>query len=159
MTEKTFENMMTFDPFSNTIGYDRMFNRMNELFGEFNNFKPQKYPPYNILKKDDNTFEIEIAVAGFKEEEIEIMVDEGILTIKGSSKSDMDDSNYFHRGIASRDFIRKFSLSDTIEINGATMNHGLLTIELENVVPEHKKPKKISIGGSTNKEPEFLTED
>lgn len=164
MNDIAYKNMMDFDPFQNTIGYDKMFDRIYAHATDFNTGKSQKYPPYNIIKVSDNNFEIEMAIAGFTEDELDIMTEDGILTVRGSSIEDGTDENYIHRGIARRDFIRKFTISDTIEINGASMENGLLKIRLENIIPEHKKAKRIQISGNGNgvgskKEPQFLTEN
>lgn len=138
------------------VGFDRIFDRMHTL----NKLQPKQtnYPPYNIVKTGDNRYDVEIAVAGFEEDEISITVEDGILTVTGSSKIKEDDGefDYIHKGIATRDFTRKFTLSDTIEVRGADMHNGILSIVLENVIPEHKKPRSIAIG---NTEAQLLTED
>lgn len=142
------------DPFA--VGFDRIFDRLHTL--NTLQAKQGNYPPYNIIKTGDNRYDVEIAVAGFDQDEISITVEDGVMTVTGSSKIKEDDGefDYIHKGIATRDFSRKFTLSDTIEVRGADMHNGILSIVLENVVPEHKKPRSIAIG---NTEAQLLTED
>lgn len=128
------------DPFF--IGFDRVLDRMQaQTPGQSNN-----YPPYNIIKLNDEEFVIEIALAGFNEDEIEIEVKDGVLTVQGS-KEEAVKTEYLHKGISARQFKRTFTLSDTIVVGGADYVNGILYIELENVIPEEKKPRKIAIGG------------
>jgi len=136
---------MDFDPFHSTIGYDRMLDRINRALNDFPTHVKQKYPFYNIIRHTENETELEIAVAGFSEDDINVSVSEGILTIEGSSEDSVDPSKYLHKGIGTRSFTRKFSLSDTTEVTGARMENGLLKISLETIVPEHKKTKQIPI--------------
>jgi molecular chaperone IbpA len=136
------------------VGFDRMFNRLhalNELQAKQGN-----YPPYNIVKRSDDIYEVEIAVSGFRKDEITIELEDGVLTVTGKKKPDEISVDYIHKGIAERDFTRKFTLADTIEVRGADMESGILSIVLENVIPEHKKPRTIAIGDS---EAQLLTED
>ena len=141
------------DPF--LVGFDRIFDRMHSL--NTLQTKQTNYPPYNIIKTGDNRYEVEIAVAGFLESEISITVEDGVMSVEGVKKPNEDAKDgYIHKGIAERDFTRKFTLADTVEVRGADMNNGILSIVLENVIPEHKKPRKIAIG---NSEAQLLTED
>ena len=127
------------DPFF--IGFDRVLNRMqNSTPGQTN------YPPYNIVKIDENNYTIEIAVAGFDESEIEVELKEGVLHVFAEKQTSPDESEYLHKGISARAFRRSFTLSDTIIVNGADLVNGILAIELENVIPDEKKPRKIDIG-------------
>lgn len=140
------------DPFA--VGFDRIFDRLHNL----NAFQAKQgnYPPYNIVKRSDDIYEVEIAVSGFTQDEIDIELEDGVMTVTGKKSPDEVTVDYIHKGIAERDFTRKFTLSDTIEVRGADMNNGILTIVLENVIPEHKKPRTIEIGkGETQ---QFLTE-
>jgi molecular chaperone IbpA len=105
----------------------------------------QGYPPYNVIKKDDNNFLIEIAVAGFKREDISLILEKGELTIKGIQDRP-DDNAYVHRGISSRQFERKFTLADTMVVLGADIADGLLLVGLENKIPEEDKPITINLG-------------
>jgi len=133
------------DPFF--IGFDRVLDRMTATTPGQNN-----YPPYNIVKTEENSYALELAVAGFSEDDIEIEVKEGILSIEGCKDADGEERSYLHRGISSRQFKRTFTLSDTMVVNGANFVNGVLTIELENVIPEEKKPRKIEI----TRKPELL---
>ena len=136
------------------VGFDRIFDRMHTL--NTVQGKQSNYPPYNIIKKGDNLYEVEIAVAGFLKSEITIELEDGVLTVTGKREPLNDGIDFIHKGIAERDFTRKFTLSDTIEVRGADLNSGILSIVLENVIPEHKKPRTIAIG---NSEAQLLTED
>lgn len=139
-------NTTPFDPFS--IGFEDIFNKLSSG-NQYGN-----YPPYNILKTDDNVYVIEIALAGYKESDLEVNVEKGTLTIKGSTGE--DDTDYIHKGISNRSFERRFTIADTVEVNGATFENGMLRISLEKIVPETEKPKTIAINGKTR---ELLTED
>lgn len=137
MNTRTFRADMLNDPFF--IGFDRMIDRMREATpGQTN------YPPYNIVKTDEDHYELQLAVAGFTEDDLELEVKDGILTVEGKKEGD-EDRNYIHKGISARSFRRTFTLSDTIVVNGADLIDGILTVELENVIPEEKKPKQIPI--------------
>ena len=136
-TRRMTTDLLT-DPFF--IGFDRVLNRMqNSTPGQTN------YPPYNIVKLDDERYTIEIAVAGFDEDEIEIDLKDGVLNVL-AEKTNKNEVEYLHNGISARAFRRSFTLSDTIVVNGADLVNGILSIELENVIPEEKKSRKINIG-------------
>jgi len=154
-------NVPFFDPFSfgkTSVGFDTILKRFQE-FGE-NLPKIPTYPPYNIKKVDENKYTIEIAVAGFGKNELELELQEGVLTIKGSSQLTEDVENYIFKGIADRAFTRKFNLADAIEVKNAELINGMLKIWLERFTPEEKKAKKININdtGDTVSKKEFLTE-
>lgn len=145
---------LTQDPFF--VGFDRIFDRMhtmNELQA-----KQSAYPPYNLVKTDENHYVVEMAVAGWTREDLDITVEDGTLTIEGKVETDSDavETEYLHKGIAKRHFKRSFTLADTVVVNDADLADGILTIELENVIPEEKKPRKIEIGV---RQQEFLLED
>ena len=125
-----------------SIGFDRMFDR---LFDE--NVVTTNYPPYNIVKTSDEKYAIEIAIAGFSKNDIEIETKENTLVIKTSDKEEEDknDVEYLHKGISARAFKRSFSLADDVVVKGATFENGLLIVDLERIIPEEKKPRKISI--------------
>ena len=130
-----------------TVGFDRLLS----TFEEFDNIlgqgtKIQTYPPYNIIKEDNETYTIEIAVSGFKRDEIEITSEGGKLYVNGAIKTARTSDKYLHRGIGTRDFSHKFVLSDTVVVRDADIVDGLLIINLENIIPEEKKPRKIEIG-------------
>lgn len=130
-----------YDPFA--IGFDKFFDRFKEL--QTQTAKAITYPPYNIKKTGDNTYVIEMAVAGFGKHDIEITLDENILKIDGHVKRDAnDDKNYLFKGIAERPFSRAFTLADTVEIKNAELINGMLRVWLDNILPE-KKPRKVNI--------------
>lgn len=146
-------NFRQFDPFF--VGFDRMWNEMDRLQQSVGFTQKQGYPPYNIVKHDDEKYTIELAVAGFGEGDINVDVAEDVLTIKGKVPSVEDGPETIHKGIAGRNFERKFTLADTIVCNGATLENGMLKVELERIIPEEKKPRLIPING---KKPELLNE-
>ena len=122
-----------------TVGFDRTFNRLESVSSTNNN-----YPPYNIKKVGDFKYVIELAVAGFGKADIEIKLADGILSIKSDKDNDSEEE-VLHRGISYRKFERKFTLADDIVIESAKLKDGLLSIELEQIVPEDKKPRTIEI--------------
>jgi molecular chaperone IbpA len=129
------------------VGFDDHISHLNELANAVSR-NSTGYPPYNITKTGDLSYAIQLAVAGFEEKDIEIEYAENKLTVKGniSANSQAQEIILIHQGIANRDFTRTFALNDEVEVRGAELRNGLLTIALERIVPEHKKPKKISIG-------------
>ena len=143
----------TTDPFGfsnlskGSIGFDDMVKKLSDL--SENLPKLPTYPPYNIKKIDENKYVVELAVAGFTKQDIEITLDGGKLIINGKVRdsNELDDANayYFYKGIAERAFTRTFTLADSVEIKNAEMVNGILKVWLENFIPEHKKPKKIDI--------------
>ncbi|RME99798.1 MAG: heat-shock protein [Alphaproteobacteria bacterium] len=104
------------------------------------------YPPYDIAKLDEDRYRISMAVAGFKRDELDIMVQDNVLTVSAKAGESEDDTVYLHRGIARRAFERRFQLADTVKVVGADLVDGLLNIELVREVPEHMKPRQIKIG-------------
>ena len=124
------------------VGFDRMFDNFDVRFGTTSN----NYPPHNVVKTGEDTYRIEVAVAGFNMEEIDVEVDNNELVIKGQSKRE-DDSEveYLHRGLARRDFERKFTLVDHVEVTGASIKDGILNVSLKREIPEALKPRKIAI--------------
>jgi molecular chaperone IbpA len=125
-----------------TVGFDRLFNTLDRQFA---NSVSTSYPPYNIIQENENSYKIEIAVAGFREDEIDITVKDYTLTVVGEQKRTEEDVTYLHKGISARSFTRSFTLGDHVEVKSATVQNGLLVIDLERVVPEEDKPKKIPI--------------
>ena len=124
------------------IGFDRIFNDFENRFQH----STTNYPPYNVIKNDENSFEIEVAVAGFDREDITIEVDQDQLRIKGQhSKVDGDSREYLHRGLATRDFERTFTLAEHIIVGDAEMTNGILRVKLTRQVPEALKPRLIAI--------------
>lgn len=129
------------------IGYDDMFDRISKFHDEIAKNIPN-YPPYNIKKTDENTYVIEMAVAGFGKQDIEVNVAGDTLTIKGNAQQDTDEDNktmFFHQGLAMRPFTRVFNLNDNVEVKNAEMINGILKVALEHIIPEHKKPKNIEV--------------
>ena len=128
------------------IGFDNM---LEELLRVNQQQANTNYPPYNIVKQDEDHFAIEIAVAGFREGDINITVEKNVLTIKGEQVQDLDEAvkevEYVHRGISARNFVRTFTLADHVEVVGATVENGILRIDLERKVPEEQKPKTVAI--------------
>ena len=127
-----------------SIGFDSMFDR---LLGPSTQHvsNSQGYPPYNIRKEGDTKYFIEIAVAGLSEDDLEVELKESVLEIR-SKQSTEDEANYVHRGIAKRSFQRSFTLSDDIVVKGCGLVNGMLTVELEKVIPEEKRARLIPIG-------------
>jgi molecular chaperone IbpA len=123
------------------IGFDRIFDNFENRYQN----STTNYPPYNVLKHDDNTFEVEIAVAGFDKEEILIEVDQDQLVIKGKRQKDEDTNKYLHRGLAARDFERVFTLAEYMEVGDAELTNGILSVKLTRIVPEALKPRLIAI--------------
>ncbi|MFX4299856.1 Hsp20 family protein [Pseudosulfitobacter pseudonitzschiae] len=125
------------------IGFDRIVDMIERSFhGEI---QGPAYPPYNIEKTDDENYRITLAVAGFTLDELEIESHEGHLEIRGTRGEGKRDVTYLHRGIAERNFSRKFVLAETVRVHGAGLDNGLLSIDLTLEVPEKKKPRKVNI--------------
>ncbi|MBH68762.1 MAG: heat-shock protein [Rhodospirillaceae bacterium] len=139
--------------FRSTVGFDRMARLVDAAFQASEGSNQQSYPPYNIEKISEDSYQITMAIAGFSESDIDIMLTENSLSISGNVKKDTGDQQktYLHRGIASRSFERRFDLADHIIVTGAEMENGLLNIDLIREIPEEKKPRKISIGSSRPK--------
>ena len=139
---------LTTDPFDRvktySIGFDRMFDR---LFDD-SLVTTTNYPPYNIVKLDESNYAIQIAIAGFGKDDIEIETKENILAVRTKDKNEsevVDDTTYLHKGISNRAFKRTWQISDDVVVKGATFENGLLNIELERIIPEEKKPRLIKI--------------
>lgn len=145
----TFDTMFKdFDKFY--VGFDDQFNRLAKLHDDLTKNIPN-YPPYNIKKTDENTYVIEVAVAGFSKSEIEVEFVDDKLVVRGNAKDDTQATDYLFKGIATRNFTRTFALNDQIEIKGADLINGMLKIALERIIPEHKKPKKIEVNDSNKR--------
>lgn len=124
------------------IGFDSMIDELLRATAQ----QQTNYPPYNIIRNDEDHFTIEIAVAGFKQGEVDVTVEKNILTISGSQKDPIPENvEYLHRGISARDFVRNWTLAEHVEIVGAIMRDGILVLDLERKVPEDQKPKSIAI--------------
>lgn len=142
------------------VGFEDQFNKLAKIHDDLTKNIPN-YPPYNIKKTGENTYAIELAVAGFGKQDIELELADGKLIVRGNL-ADNTDENYLFKGIANRAFTRTFALDDQIEVQDAELVNGLLKVFLERIIPEHKKPKKIEVketGSPKKKSKELLTED
>jgi molecular chaperone IbpA len=124
------------------IGFESMLDELLRATSQ----QQTNYPPYNVIKNDDDHFTIEVAVAGFKQGEVDVTVEKNMLTISGSQKEPIPENvEYLHRGISARNFVRTWTLAEHVEIVGAIMRDGILVLDLERKVPEEQKPKSIAI--------------
>ena len=124
------------------VGFDRIFDNLSRYTSD--NMQSTGFPPYNIRKEGDYNYVIELALAGFGKEDIEVEVADGTLSVR-SVKENSEDESTVYRGISYRRFERKFTMADDIVVNGAKLENGMLTVDLERVVPEEKKPRLISV--------------
>jgi molecular chaperone IbpA len=125
--------------FRSTVGFDRLLNLL-ETAGE------QGYPPYNIERSDENNYRVTLAVAGFAEKDLSVDVKDRVLTISGKREEGQNgQSSFLHQGIAGRAFERSFQLAEHVEVKAARLENGLLHVDLERIVPEEKKPRRIQI--------------
>lgn len=124
--------------FRTTVGFDRLLDLLDQTEGA------PGYPPYNIERADENHYRITLAVAGFAEKDLALEVRDGVLSVEGKRQAEPEHS-YLHQGIAGRAFQRQFQLAEHVEVKSARLENGLLHVELERVVPEEKKPRKIAI--------------
>ncbi len=134
-----------------TVGFDPMFDRFERMFEDdfFNQTMVQSnFPPYNIVKTGDYTYNIELALAGFNKKDIDISYEDNMITVKSIQEAKTDankDDGVLHRGISKRHFTKAFSIADDVEVKGAELKDGLLVITLERIIPESKKPRTIEI--------------
>jgi molecular chaperone IbpA len=145
--------MRTFDLsplYRSTVGFDRLFG----LLDSATNGDAQPYPPYNIERTGENAYRVTLAVAGFGENDLDIHSKENVLVVKGEKKEEKQESSreVLYRGIAARAFERRFQLADHVEVTGASLENGLLHIDLVREIPETMKPRKIAIGSSKSKQ-------
>ena len=142
MTKITSFDLTPF--YRNTVGIDRLFDRIT---AQIDAAATGNYPPYDILRTGDDQYEIRVAAAGFSQGEIDVEFHEGRLTIRGQHAKAEDENTvqYLHHGISARTFVRSFTLADYVEVKGAVMKDGILTVQLERVIPESQKPKSIAI--------------
>ena len=136
-----------FAPFRrSTVGFDRLFDMLEN--SSLDQGQQENYPPFDLVREGENQYRIELAVAGFKPDEIDITAQQNVLIVSGrkSEESEKRDSDYVYRGIANRSFERRFALADHIQVRGADLKDGLLAIELVREIPEAMKPRKIDIG-------------
>ena len=129
--------------YRNSVGFDRLANLLDTALRSDN--VSTGYPPYNIEVTGDERYAVTLAVAGFSEADIDISVEKGVLTVRGRKEDDAE-RKFLHQGIANRAFERKFNLADFVEVTGASLENGLLTIALRKEIPEAMKPRKIEIG-------------
>ena len=124
------------------IGFDRVFDDLVNATVQ----SQTNYPPYNVVKHDENSFSIELAVAGFMSGEIDVEVEKNQLFVRGEKATNVDEKHeYLHRGISSRSFVRSWVLGEHVQVKDAKVENGILTVMLERVIPEEDKPKKIAI--------------
>ena len=139
-TLSLLDNFNQITPYA--VGFDRIFDNLSRYVD--NNVTSTGFPPYNIRKEGDYNYTIEMALAGFGKKDIEVEVAEGTLSVRSVKENSEDDSTVY-RGISYRKFDRKFTLADDIVVNGAKLENGMLSLELERVVPEEKKPRLITV--------------
>ena len=141
MLNTTFDSIWRdISPFA--VGFDRTFNTLELLASS--RAKETNYPPYNIRKISEDQYAIELAVAGFEDKDMDVELVEETLTIKGNRPKEASDG-LLHQGLAARDFVKKFVLSDDMEIKGAALSNGMLYVGLERIIPDEKKPRKIKL--------------
>ena len=146
MTSRDLSIFNSLRPFS--IGFDDMFDQFENMLGNGGLTMQSNYPPYNIRKTGKDNYSIEVALAGFNKNDVEVEFEDNLLTVrtKQISKSENNsDGEILHKGISQRQFARSFTIADDVKVNGAQLKDGLLTIACERIVPEHKKKKLIEI--------------
>ena len=131
------------------VGFDNIFNELERIVDGTTPTRNTSFPPHNIIKLDDNKYVVEMAVAGFGQDEVDVEIHDGTLIVKGEKK-DQTEVDYLYRGIATRSFTKSIRLSESIEVRGAQFKDGILRIALENIIPEHKKPRKIEFSKELN---------
>ena len=143
MVNTTLATHFDWAPFRrHTVGFDNVFELMDRfLDGQSVN---NNYPPYNIYKNGESKYSIELAIAGFGEDEVEVKYADNTLTITGN-KEEKGDTDVLHRGIANRNFTRTFNIADDVIVNGGSLKNGVLSIELEKIIPDEKKERVIKI--------------
>ncbi len=146
MTSRDISIFNSLKPFS--IGFDDMFDQFETMLGNGSLSVQSNYPPYNIRKAGKDKYAIEVALAGFKKEDVEVESEENILTVRTKEFKKTVEKNgdeMIHRGISQRSFARSFTIADDVKVNGAELKDGLLTIECEKIIPSAKKKKLITI--------------
>ena len=134
--------------YRSTIGFDRMFSMLDNINGD----SAPTYPPYNIERTGEDAYRITMAVAGFSEDDLSIEAKESVLTVVGEKSEETEDKSFLYRGIAARAFERRFQIADHVKIQGASLENGLLHIDLVREIPEEMKPRKIEIRSGENKQ-------
>lgn len=141
---------LDFSPFyRSSVGFDRIFNLLEKAASPQNG---DNWPPYDIAKIGEDAYRIVIAVAGFAEDELSITHERNLLIVNGA-KSENEEVQYLHHGLALRPFARRFELADHVSVTGAALENGLLVIDLKREIPEEMKPRRIAIKGETGKKP------
>ncbi len=140
--------------YRSTIGFDRIGSLLDTL-NAFEGETPS-HPPYNIERESENAYRISMAVAGFGEGDLDIEVKENTLSIRGEKRVEQENSTFLHRGIAARSFERRFQLADYVVVKGASLENGLLHVELVRELPEAMKPRTIEITTKTEEQPKIL---
>ena len=140
-TLSLLDNFNQLTPYA--VGFDRVFDTLNRYVD--NNVNSTGFPPYNIQKVGDFKYQIDMALAGFSKDDIEVEVADGTLSVRSDKKEEPEDEHTYHRGISYRKFERKFTLAADLVVNGAKLENGMLTIDLERIVPDEKKPRLISV--------------
>ena len=147
MTNKALSIFNQLRPLS--VGFDDVFNHFESMFDhQFDTLNVSNYPPYNIVKVDKNKFDVEVALAGFNKKDIDVSVENGMLTIESKTEEkskDDKDGEVIHKGISKRYFKRSFTIADDVEVKGAELKDGLLRVSMEKIIPESKKLKTINI--------------
>ena len=131
-----------------TVGFDDMFDHFEHMMDDsFFGRSVANFPPYNIVKTGDNTYDVELALAGFNKKDIEVEYKENLLTVKSKKQEETkdEDGNIIHRGISKRMFSKSFTIANDVEVKGAELKDGLLKVSMERIIPEHKKAKLIDI--------------
>jgi molecular chaperone IbpA len=130
-----------------TVGFDNMFDHFEHMMDDgFFTASAQNFPPYNIVKTGENTYDVELALAGFNKKDIEVEYKENMLSVKSKKQEETDeDGNVIHRGISKRMFSKVFTIANDVEVKGAELKDGLLKVSLERIIPDHKKAKTIEI--------------
>ncbi|HUO92688.1 MAG TPA: Hsp20 family protein [Rhizomicrobium sp.] len=131
--------------FRSTVGFDRVLDLLDSV-SRYDT--TQTFPPYNIERTDENHYRITLAVAGFAEKDLNVEVRDGVLTVQGKRGDETDKQGYLYQGIAGRAFERRFQLAEHVEVKGAKLENGLLHVDLERIVPEERKPRRIPINGA-----------
>ncbi|OMH25553.1 Hsp20 family protein [Motiliproteus sp. MSK22-1] len=141
-------NSIDFSPlYRSSVGFDRLASLLDQSLQH--NQASSGYPPYNIELVDENRYTITLAVAGFEERDLDLNVEKGTLTVKGTKQPDEKEHQFLYQGIATRGFERKFNLADYVEVKGASLTNGMLTIDLVKEIPEAMKPRRIDIKTET----------
>ena len=131
-----------------TVGFDDMFDHFEHMMDDsFFGRSVANFPPYNIVKTGENSYDVELALAGFNKKDIEVEYKENLLTVKSKKQEETkdEDGNVIHRGISKRMFSKSFTIANDVEVKGAELKDGLLKVSLERIIPEHKKAKLIDI--------------